>query len=63
VSRGDVHSRVLNVFAQVILVLQHCSLGVTKSIRPVKKLSDEVVASAAWLSVWSEMEVIWIWSN
>jgi len=35
-------------------------LGVRKSIRPVKKLSDEVLAS---LSVWSEVHLICTWSN
>jgi len=35
-------------------------LGVRKSIRPVRKLSDEVLA---WLSVWSEVQMICIWSS
>jgi len=34
-------------------VLWHCRLGDRKGIRPVKKLSSEVLA---WLSVWSEMQ-------
>jgi len=38
-------------------VLWHCRLGVRKSIRPVK-LSDEV-----WLSVWSEVQIVCIWSS
>jgi len=39
-------------------VLWHCWLGIRKSIRSVKKLSDEVLA---WLSVWSKMPMIFIW--
>jgi len=35
-------------------VLGHCWLGVRKSIRPVKT-SDEVLA---WLTVWSEVQMI-----
>jgi len=35
-------------------------LGIRKSIRLVKNLSNEVLT---WLSVWSEMQVISIWSN
>ena len=38
----------------------YCWLGVMKSIWPVKKLSDEVLA---WLSVWSEVQVICISSS
>jgi len=38
-------------------VLWHCWLGIRKSIRPVRNLSDEVLA---WLSVWSEMQRICI---
>jgi len=41
-------------------VLWHCWLGVMKSIRPVNKLSDEVLA---WLSVWTEVQMICIWSS
>jgi len=37
----------------------YCS-GVRKSIRLVKKLSDKVLV---WLSVWSEMPMIYIWSS
>jgi len=37
-------------------VLWHCRLGASKSIRPVK--IDEVLA---WLSVWSEVQIICIW--
>ena len=40
--------------------LWHCWLGVGKSIRPVKKLSDEVLSS---LSVWSKLLMTWIWSS
>jgi len=38
-------------------VLRHCWLGGRKGVRPVKKLSSEVLA---WLSVWSEVQTcIW----
>jgi len=40
-------------------VLWHFWLGIRKSIRPVK-LSDEVLV---WLSVWSEVQMICIWSS
>jgi len=40
--------------------LWHCWLGVTKGIWSVKKLSDEVLA---YLSVWSEMQMICISSG
>ena len=40
-----------------VSVLRHCWLGGRKGIRPVKKLSSEVLA---WLSVWSEVQTcIW----
>ena len=42
------------------LVLWHCWLGVRKSIRPVKTLSDQLLA---WLSVWGEVQMICIWSS
>jgi len=35
-------------------------VGHQKSMRPVKKLSDELLA---WLSVWSEVQMICIWSS
>jgi len=38
----------------------NCWFGVRKSIRPVKKLSDEVLAR---LSVWSKMQMIRMWSS
>ena len=41
-------------------VLWHCWLGIRKTAQTVKKLSDEVLA---WLSVWSEMQMICIWSS
>jgi len=41
-------------------VLWRCWLGDRKGIRPVKKLSGEVLA---WLSVWSEVQVICMWSS
>jgi len=41
-------------------VLRHCWLCVRKTIRPVKNLSDEVLA---WSSLWSEMQMICIWSS
>jgi len=37
-----------------------CWLGGRKGIWPVKKLSDEVMA---WLSVWSKVQMICIWSS
>ena len=40
-------------------VLWHLWLGVRKSIRPVK-LTDEVLM---WLSVWSEVHIVCIWSS
>jgi len=40
-------------------VLWHCWLGGRKGIRPVK-LSGEVLA---WLPIWSEMQMICIWSS
>ena len=43
-----------------ITVLRCCWLGGRKSIQPVKIWSDEVLA---WLSVWSEMQMICIWSS
>jgi len=46
-------------FSAVPSVLWHCWLGVRKSIRPVK-LSDEVLV---WLSVWSEVQIVCIWSS
>ena len=39
-------------------VLRHCWLGVKKGIQPIK--NDEVLA---WLSVWSEEQMICIWSS
>ena len=41
-------------------VLWRCWLGGRKGIRPVKKLSGGVLA---WLSVWSEVQMICIWSS
>ena len=41
-------------------VLRRCWLGVRKSIWPLKKLSVDVLA---WLSVWSEVQMICIWSS
>ena len=41
-------------------VLWHCWLGVRKSIRLVKNLSDEVLV---WLSVCSEVQIVCIWSS
>jgi len=37
----------------------HCWLGIRKSIWPIK-MSDEVLV---WLSVWSEVEIVCIWSS
>jgi len=36
-----------------------CWLGVRKSIRPVK-MSDAVLV---WLSVWSEVQIVCMWSS
>jgi len=41
-------------------VLWCCWLGVRKGIRPIKNLSVEVLA---WLSVWSEVQMICTWSS
>jgi len=41
-------------------MLWRCWLGVRKRMRPVKNLSDEVLA---WLSVWSELQTICMWSS
>jgi len=43
-------------------VLRHCWLGVRKSTRPVK-LSDDVLGWLLWLSVWSEVQIVYIWSS
>jgi len=49
-------------FVSVVVpsVLWQCWLGVRKSIRPVKKLSDEVLM---WLSLWSKAQIVCIWSS
>jgi len=39
--------------------LWHCWLVIRKSIRPVK-MSDEVLS---WLSLWSEVQMVCIWSS
>ena len=41
-------------------VLWHCWLGIRKSTRPIKKLSDDVLL---WLSVWCEVQIVCIWSS
>jgi len=41
-------------------VLSRCWLCVRKSSQSVKKLSDEVLA---WLSIWSEVQMICVWSS
>jgi len=41
-------------------MLWHYSMGIRKSIQPVKRLSDEVLA---WLYVWSELHMICMWSS
>jgi len=41
-------------------VLWHCWLGGRKSVWPVKKLSNGMLV---WLSVWSKVQMICIWSN
>jgi len=45
---------------RVLSVLWHCWLGIKKSIRHVKKLSNEILA---WLSVWTDVQMICIWSS
>ena len=47
-------------FFSCFFVLWHCWLGIRKSIRPVKKLSDTVLA---WLSVWIVVQIICIWPS
>jgi len=44
----------------VVILLWCFGLGIRKSIRPVKKLSNEVLV---WLSVCSEVQMICIWSS
>jgi len=61
----NVHENAINtqlVLFQLILpsVLWRCWLGSRKGIQPVKKLSGKVLA---WLSVWSEVQMICIWSS
>jgi len=52
--------RLSELFCAVLTAFGHLTqLGVRKSIRPVKKLSGEVLA---WLSVWMEVHMICIWS-
>jgi len=41
-------------------VLWHCWLGVRKRTRPGKIFSDNV---PVWLSVWSEVQIVCIWSS
>jgi len=48
---------ILNSYLILPSVVRHCWLSIGKSIWPVKKLSDEVLA---WLSVWSKMQMICI---
>jgi len=49
----------INIQIWLPSVPYHCWLGVRKSIRPVKNC-DEVLA---WLCVWSEVQMICIWSS
>ena len=53
---GVVHS----LWLAVPSLLWHCWLDVGRSMRPVKKLSDEVLVR---LSVWSEVQIACIWSS
>ena len=48
---------VLILFVLLPSVLWHCWLGVRKSIRPVK------IEVLAWFPVWSDEQMISIWSN
>jgi len=43
----------------IFIILFHCWLGVSKSIRPVE-VDCEVLA---WLSVWSEVQIVCMWSS
>ena len=56
-TKGTVHldpyTCIVSVLMNKISVLWHCWLGGRKGIRPVKKLSSEVLA---WLSVWSKVQ-------
>ena len=47
-------------FQKLPSVLWHCWLGNRKSTRPVKKLSDELLAC---LSIWNEVRMICLWSS
>ena len=47
-----------SVISELPSVLWRCWLGGRKGIRPLKIWSDEVLA---WLSVWSEVQMICIW--
>ena len=58
---GIAEARVFKFYTHVDKsVLWRCRLGGRKGIRPVKKLSVGVLA---WLSVWSEVQMICIWSS
>ena len=58
------------IFVYFFFLLQHisfwlffnffCWLGVRKSIWPIKKLSDGLLA---WLSIWSVVQMICMWSS
>jgi len=52
-----VYQQTFCLIRNLLSVLWHCWLGGRKGIRPVKKLSSEVLA---WFSLWSEMQTcIW----
>jgi len=54
---GYFFSLLVSVCQQCLQCFWHCWLGIRKSIRTVKKLSDGVLA---WLFVWNEMQMICI---
>jgi len=58
--RGHHVEHLLTYYWRKPSLLWHCWLGLRKSIWAVKKMSDKVLA---WLSVWSEVQVICIWSS
>ena len=48
------------VYAGTVFSTLTLLVWVRKGIRPVKKLSDKVLA---WLSIWSKVQMICIWSR
>ena len=61
---GDYHGTLI-LFAAVQITFLRClrcfeMVGHQKSIRPVNNLIDEVLV---WLSVWSEVQIVCMWSS